>query len=473
VRFTTAGLAAHLGGTVVGPDVAVEGASIDTRTAESGQLYIPIVADRDGHDFIPAAIAAGCPAYLTSRGPVALGAAAAGDVAVGAATAVVVDDTAAALMSLGEFARGRISGEVIGITGSVGKTTTKDILARCLASTFTTAASERSFNNELGLPLTLLNVPEDVQRVVLEMGARGFGHIRRLLGVARPEVGIVTSVAVAHIEYFGDLDGVARAKGELVEGLPSSGVAVLNLDDARVARMADSSPCPVLGYSVHGDEAHTEAQVRAEIVTIDAELRPRFRLVTPWGSAEVHLSLHGVQQVGNALAASSAALWCGVPLETVVASLADVSASPLRMEVRHPPGGPTLLVDCYNANPASTEAALQSLAVLPAASRLALLGVMAELGTDTASEHHRIASVAASLGIEVVGYETDLYGSRSVRGLDEAVELLRSAGHTGAVLVKGSRVARLEEVVGAFDGQSPSPTPGPAASTSTREESSP
>ncbi len=208
-------------------------------------------------------------------------------------------------------------------------------------------------------------------------------------------------------------------------------------------------------------------------MSLDRELRPSFRLVTPWGTAEVHLSLHGVQQVGNALAASSAALWCGVPLPTVVASLADVSASPLRMEVRYPPGGPTLLVDCYNANPASTEAALRSLAALPAARHVALLGVMAELGAATTSEHRRMVSVAAALGIEVVGYETDLYGGPSVGGIDEAVGLLRSAAAADAVLVKGSRVARLEEVVGAFDGQSPSPNAGPVASTSTREESSP
>jgi UDP-N-acetylmuramoyl-tripeptide--D-alanyl-D-alanine ligase len=471
VRFTTTELAAHLGGKLVGPDVTIDGASIDTRSAIAGQLYVPIVAERDGHDFISAAISAGCPAYLTSRAPID-------------ATAVVVDDTSAALMRLGALARGRIGGEVVGITGSVGKTTTKDILAGALASTFLTAASEKSFNNELGLPLTLLNAPEGVQKVVLEMGARGFGHIERLMSVARPQVGIVTSVAAAHVEYFGDLDGVARAKSELVEGLPPSGVAVLNADDARVARMAELSPCPVLGYSVGHPESgaggtnanrrvHIEAQVRAENVSLDAELRPRFQLVTPWGSARAHLALHGLQQVGNALAASAAALWCGVPLEALVAALADVSASPLRMEIRHPSAGPTLLVDCYNANPASTEAALRSLAALPAVRRVALLGVMAELGPDTESDHTRISAVAENLGIEIVGYGTDLYGSRSLEGIDDAVELLRSIDPAGAVLIKGSRVARLEDVVGAFEGQSPSPTRDPEASTSTLEESSP
>ncbi len=157
MRFSTAEVAAHLGGTLVGPDVAVDGASIDSRTVRPGQLFVPIVAERDGHDFIARALDAGAAAYLTSEEPVG-------------ASAVVVDDTAVALMNLGVLARRRMGGRVIGITGSVGKTTTKDLLFHCLASAFPTAASERSFNNELGLPLTLLNAGEDVQWVVLEMG---------------------------------------------------------------------------------------------------------------------------------------------------------------------------------------------------------------------------------------------------------------------------------------------------------------
>src|SRR2546430_3219772 len=181
---------------------------------------VPIVAERDGHAFIPAALEAGAPAYLTAQEPVG-------------GTAIRVRDTGAALLRLGAFARGRVGG-AIGITGSVGKTTTKDLLAGCLASTLRTAASERSFNNELGLPLTLLNAPDAARWVVLEMGARGAGHIERLARVARPDVGIVTTVAKAHVEYFGDLDGVASAKAELVAALPVSGLAVLNFDDPRV-----------------------------------------------------------------------------------------------------------------------------------------------------------------------------------------------------------------------------------------------
>jgi UDP-N-acetylmuramoyl-tripeptide--D-alanyl-D-alanine ligase len=432
VRFSTAELAFQLGGELVGPDVTVDGASIDSRSTEPGQLFVPIVAERDGHAFIPAALRAGAPAYLTAQTPVG-------------ATAIVVEDTGNALMNLGVAARARISGGVIGITGSVGKTTTKDLVRRCLAASFRTVASERSFNNELGLPLTLINAPDDAQWVVLEMGARGLGHIARLVRVAQPDVGIVTSVAMAHVEYFGDLDGVARAKSELVAALPESGVAVLNFDDPRVARMAAVSPCPVLGYALTAD-----AEVRAEDVTIDDELQPSFRLVTPWGKGDVKLSLHGVQQVPNALAAAAAALWCGVPLEAVASSLEAVPASPLRMELRRPPDGPVLLVDCYNANPASTDAALRALAALPATRKVAVLGLMAELGVDTDQQHRAMAALAEELGIEVRGYQTDLYGAEIISDADGAVGLLRSLSPTDAVLLKGSRVARLEDVVTAY-----------------------
>jgi len=429
VRFSTSELAARLGGEQVGPDVAVTGASIDSRTVLSGQLYVPIVAERDGHEFIGAALGNGAAAYLTAQVPVG-------------GTAVVVADTAVSLLHLGQLARQRVQSGVVGITGSVGKTTTKDLLQSCLASSFRASASERSFNNELGLPLTLLNAPDDVEWVVLEMGARGAGHITALTDIGRPDVGIVTSVAMAHVEYFGDLDGVARAKSELVSALPSSGVAVLNADDSRVAAMASVSPCPVLRYAVKGD-----ADVRAEGIVLDGDLRPRFHMTTPWGGGEVRLALHGVQQVPNALAAAAAALWCGASLDGVVEALHTATGSPLRMEVRRMANGPVLVVDCYNANPASTEAALRSLAELSGGRKLALLGLMAELGTDTESEHQRTAILAEELGIEVVGYQTPLYGPRSVSSTDDAVAVLLELGPGDAALVKGSRVARLEDVV--------------------------
>ena len=310
MRCSASELTAHLGGELVGPDISIEGASIDSRTIRPGQLYVPIVAERDGHDFIPAALEAGAPAYLTAREPVG-------------GTAIRVRDTAAALLRLGAFARGRVGGAV-GITGSVGKTTTKDLLAGCLASTFRTAASKGSFNNELGLPLTLFNAPDAARWVVLEMGARRAGDIKLLAEVARPDVGIVTRVAKAHVEYFGDLDGVARAKGELVAALPASGLAVLNFDDPRVRDMALRSACPVVGYGVGVD-----AEVRADDITLDGDLRARFRLSSPWGQTEVRLAVHGAHQVSNALAAATVALWCGVPIESVAEALSVTPGSRL------------------------------------------------------------------------------------------------------------------------------------------------
>lgn len=431
MRCSASELAAHLGGELAGPDVGVEGADIDSRRIRPGQLYAPIVAERDGHAFIPAALEAGAAAYLTAQEPVG-------------GTAIRVEDTGAALLRLGSFARGRVGG-AIGITGSVGKTTTKDLVADCLASTFLTAASEGSFNNELGLPLTLLNAPDATRWVVLEMGARRAGDIALLAAVASPDVGVVTSVANAHVEFMGDLDGVARAKGELIAALPPSGLAVLNFDDPRARAMASLSACPVLGYAVDG-----EAEVRAENVTLDRELRARFRLSSPWGQAEVELGLHGAHQVGNALAAATVALWCGVPVEAVAAALAASEGSPMRMEIDHLPGGPVLVVDCFNAIPAAAEAGLRSLAGLPGERKLALLGLMAELGDQSESEHRRIARLAEELGIELVGYETDLYGGAAVSGVEDAVAVLRTLGPADAALVKGSRVVRLEDVVQAY-----------------------
>jgi UDP-N-acetylmuramoyl-tripeptide--D-alanyl-D-alanine ligase len=428
MRCRASELAAYLGGELVGPDVAVDGASIDSRTLRAGQLYAPIVAERDGHDFIPAAREAGAPAYLTARDPVG-------------GTAIRVPATAAALLRLGAFARERVGG-AIGVTGSVGKTTTKDFLAACLVSTFSTAATPGSLNNELGLPLTLVNAPDGTRWAVLEMGAKRERDIERLAAVASPDVGVVTSVAMAHVQFFGDLDGVARAKGELVEALPASGLAVLNFDDPRVRTMRGRAACPVLGFGLGPG-----AEVRADAVALDPDLRARFRLSSPWGHAQVRLAMHGSHQVPNALAAAAAALWCGVPIEAVAAALSQSPGSPMRMDIHRPPGGPTLVVDCFNAIPASTEAALRSLAALPGDRKLALLGLMAELGAESEAEHHRIADLAADLGIEVIGYRTDLYGAAEASDPEEAAASLRALGPDDAALVKGSRVARLDEVV--------------------------
>src|ERR671917_56731 len=301
----TSDVAAVTGGRLVGPDVTVSGAAIDSRLVSGGELFVPVVAERDGHDFVPAALAAGAAAYLTARGPVpqAEGATAGGG-----------DETGRALTALGAHGRdlldggigGGVDGRVVGITGSVGKTSVKDLLAAALAAGWRTTASAGAFNNELGVPLTPLGAPAGTQALVIEMGARGAGHVADLCAVARPTVGVVTRVAAVHTETFGTIDDVAKAKSELVAALPASGVAVLNAADPRVAAMARRTDARVVRFGEGGD-------VRAEAVELDAELHPTFRLATPWGRADVRLAVRGLHMVDNALAAPAAAPVGDVP----------------------------------------------------------------------------------------------------------------------------------------------------------------
>ncbi len=429
VELTIDEVAAAVRGEVVGPPTTISGACIDSRLAGPGQLFVPLVAERDGHDFIPAAIEAGAAACLTSREPLE------------GTTAVLVDDTMRALTRLGSVARDRLPEAVTGITGSVGKTSVKDLLAAALATTYRTAASEKSFNNEIGVPLTLVNAPDGTERVVLEMGARGIGHIRTLCDVARPTVAIVTMVAEVHTsEYEHGLDDVARAKGELVEAIPVDGHVILNGSDARVRAMASRTDARVLTYGVSGD-------VVAQRVDVDEHLRPRFRLSSPWGTVDVQLAVHGVHQVGNALAAAAAALVQDVPLEAVAEGLGSAALSPWRMELGHAASGATVLNDAYNSNPTALAAALHSLAALDAGRRVAVLGVMAELGDGSDERHAEMGELAEDLGIEVVTVDCPAYGvGTDVPTVEAAVDALGSLGPDHAVLVKASRSAGLERV---------------------------
>jgi UDP-N-acetylmuramoyl-tripeptide--D-alanyl-D-alanine ligase len=434
----TTEIAAATGGRLVGPDVTVTGAAIDSRLVSGGELFVPVVAERDGHDFVAAAVAAGAAAYLTSR-PVA--GRATGPAASG--PAIEVADTLAALSALGGHARdlldGGVDGRVVGITGSVGKTSVKDLLALALGARWRTAASAGSFNNELGVPLTLVGAPAGTEALVVEMGARGPGHIAALCAIARPVVGVVTRVAAVHTETFGSIDDVAAAKGELVEALPPDGVAVLNADDERAVAMAGRTRARVVTFGPGGD-------VRAEGVRLDGDLRPAYELLTPWGRGEVRLGVRGVHMVENALAATAAALVCDVPLADVVAALGSADLSRWRMDLTTLPSGARLLNDAYNANPTSMAAALRALAALDASRRVAVLGVMAELGPSSDEEHRAVGALARELGIEVVAVATPGYGGTVVADTAAAVAALGPLGRGDAVLLKGSRVAGLERV---------------------------
>jgi UDP-N-acetylmuramoyl-tripeptide--D-alanyl-D-alanine ligase len=439
MRTTARAIADAVGGSLVGPDVPVEGAAIDTRELAPGELFVAIVAERDGHDFVSHAHEVGAAAYLTAREPVG-------------GTAIRVVDTADALSRLGSWARrrldDRVGDRVVGVTGSVGKTTVKDMVASVLGERWATHASHRSFNNELGVPLTLFNAAETTEAVVVEMGARGVDHVAALCTVAEPTIGVVTTVGLAHTELFGTLDEVVRAKGELVEALPRSGTAVLNGDVPEVVGMAARTDARVVTFGFGS------ADVRAAHIHVDAELRPTFRLESDWGSADVALHARGEHQVANALAAAAVGLVSGMRADEVADGLAELSLSPWRMELSTSPSGAVVINDAYNANPASTEAALRALAMLAAERRTAVLGPMAELGDHAPAEHRRIAAVAEELGIRLIAVGELEYGTyaEQVADIESALEVLGPLGAGDAVLVKGSRVAGLERLAEALQG---------------------
>lgn len=433
MRFTLGELAGALDAHLVGcedPGAYVEGLAIDSRTIEPGQLFAAVTDVRDGHDFVVAARGAGAAAALVDR-------------MVDAGPSLVVPDVRDALPALARLARSRLEGTVIGVTGSVGKTTTKDLLAAVLGTTMVTASSQRSFNNELGVPITLANAVEHTRATVVEMGARGRGHIEFLCSMAEPTVGVVTAVHAVHTEVMGDEDQIARTKGELIEHLPDDGLAVLNSDDHRVAAMGGLTGARVITFGTGAS-----ADVRATDLRTDDGLRARFNIESPWGHLEVHLGARGVHNVGNATAAATVGLWAGVPPEAVAEGLAAPLSSPWRMELHRTSSGLVVLNDAYNAGPASMTAALRSLADLPAKRRVAVLGVMAELGDRAAAEHQRIAELADHLGVELLAVDTDLYGPDPIL-LAETVARMAEDGMLAngtAVLVKGSRVAGLEDV---------------------------
>ena len=413
MKTRAAHVAEIVGGTLYGPDAEVDGATIDSRAVRGGELFVPVAAARDGHDFIASALQAGASAYLTAR-------------PAGAGSAIAVLDTVAALSTLGGWARGRLPDRVVGITGSTG------------------TVSPQSFNNELGVPLTLLNAPGGTDITVVEMGARRAGHIAQLCELARPTVGVVTNVGLAHTSTFGSIEAVARAKGELPAALPPGGTAILNADDDRVVAMKGATSASVLTY---GRDA---GDVRATGVSLDGELQPSFRLLTAWGDADVRLLARGAHQVSNALAAAAAALALDVALDDVAAGLGAAELSAWRMELSRAPSGAIVVNDAYNANPQSTEAALRALARIDADRRVAVLGPMLELGEVSVREHRRIGELAGLLGIAVITVNAPDYGGDDVADVDAARERLGRLGPGDAVLVKASRAVGLERLAHAL-----------------------
>ncbi len=428
-------IAAAVGGQMVGPDRDVSGVFTDSRMARPGSLFVPLVDQRDGHDFIEAARTAGSVAWFTSK-------------PTGESGEIAVDDTALALTEFGRVARRELPERVIAVTGSSGKTSTKDLLSAIFRQEGPVAASEKSFNNEIGVPLTLVNAPQDAVGAIIEMGSRGRGHIATLCAIATPTVGIIVNIGTAHRELFGSAEGTADAKSEIYDGIGETGASVVNRDDALFERMRARARGRVVAFSASG---HRDALVIAERVSVDDEVRARFVLRTAWGETAVRLGARGIHQVENALAASAAALVSNVSLEHVAAGLETTDLSPMRMELQTGTSGVRVLNDAYNANPSSMRAALLALSQMPASRRFAVLGTMAELGREKLSFHLEIGALARDLGVTLaIALGEQDYGLVNVASVDEVEDALGPLGDGDVVLVKGSRVAGLERVAEAL-----------------------
>ncbi|MFM9367378.1 UDP-N-acetylmuramoyl-tripeptide--D-alanyl-D-alanine ligase [Streptomyces sp. Da 82-17] len=423
---------------------------IDSRKVEPGGLFAAFVGEKvDGHDYAERAIESGAAAVLATR-PVGV-------------PAIVVDDVEKALGALARAVVARLGTTLVALTGSAGKTSTKDLIAQLLQRKAPTVWTPGSLNNEIGLPITALTATEETRHLVLEMGARGIGHIRYLTGLTPPSIGVVLNVGSAHIGEFGGREQIAQAKGELVEALPSGaegGTAILNADDPLVRAMAARTQADVLLFG-----ESEEADVRAENVRLTEQGQPSFTLHTPSGCSDVTLRLYGEHHVSNALAAAAVAHRLGMSAEEIAVALSEAgNLSRWRMEVTERPDGVTVVNDAYNANPESMRAALRALVAMGKGRRTwAVLGQMAELGDEALAEHDAVGRLAVRLNVsklvavggreaswlQLGAYNEGSWGEESVHVSDAqaAVDLLRSELRPGdVVLVKASRSVGLEKV---------------------------
>jgi UDP-N-acetylmuramoyl-tripeptide--D-alanyl-D-alanine ligase len=449
----TTGSTGPAGSSAVADSVIISGpVVIDSRQAVPGALFAALPGERvDGHDFAATAARAGAVAVLAAR-PIA---------GIPGVPVIVVRDVTVALGALARAVLDRLpSATVVGITGSSGKTSTKDLTAAVVERLGATIAPAGSLNNELGLPLTVLRADESTKYLVLEMSARGIGHIAYLCGIAPPRIGAVLNVGRAHAGEFGSVDAIAKAKGELVEALPADGVAILNADDPQVAAMAERTAARVVTFGLAAD-----AEVLATDISLDELGRGSFRMTMPGGSADVRLRLHGGHHVPNALAAAAIAAELGMDVAAIADALSNATArSPKRMELHERPDGVLVVNDAYNANPDSTRAAIEALAHLMSGGRrgFAVLGYMAELGDIADASHEEAGLLAARAGVTgliAVGEQAApvLTGARAQPGwAGEAIAVANSSAAIDAlqnrlrpgdvVLVKASKAAGLWEV---------------------------
>jgi UDP-N-acetylmuramoyl-tripeptide--D-alanyl-D-alanine ligase len=416
-----------------------------------GALFIALPGERvDGGRFVPEAFAKGATGVLVRDGLDVDG------------PAVSVRSTGEALMMLARDERSRTDARVVAITGANGKTSTKDMTAAVLSSAYRTHASPESFNNEIGLPVTLLGAAPDTQVIVAEMGARHVGDVAILCDIARPDIVVVTNVGLAHLEIFGTWERIVEASAEPIDALPASGVAVLNADDRIVAGYASRCDGRVIAFGVSSG-----AEVRAEAVALGSDGCAAFALTHATGRAGVTLAVPGEHMVSNSLAAAAVGIALDVPVEVCAEALSRTTVSPWRMETFTTPDGIRVVNDAYNANPESMAAALRTARWMAGEGHLlAVLGTMAELGPVAFEEHERVGELAARIRVDrliTVGPSARTIAEAGVReGVepanvacyeepDEALEDVRRSARPGdLVLFKGSRVAGLERLAEAL-----------------------
>jgi len=429
LRWTLGDVAETTAGQVVGdPATPVSSVTTDSRSVPEASLFVALRGDHfDGHAFTADAHAAGAGAVLVERPD-------------GSGPCVVVADTGLALRDLAAARRHEIDVPVVAVTGSTGKTTTKDLLLAALPGAW---GSPRSFNNEIGVPLTVLATPAAATHLVLEVGSRGGGHISWLGQAIRPDVAVITNLGVVHLETFGSLEALADAKWELIELLGPRGIAVLPADEEQLQR---PGPGRVVRFG------RDVGDVTVKDVTLDDVGRPSFKLVTRLGARAVTMPIAGRHQALNAAAATAAALEVGAGLDAIVAGLEHATASAWRMEVH--PGRFTVVNDAYNANPQSVAGALETVAAMPGR-HVAVLGEMAELGPVAAEEHARVGRLVRELGFISLVAVGSPYGLAAAAGdiaieaedADAAYDAVSATVDQGdVVLVKASRAVGLEHL---------------------------
>lgn len=438
-------------GLFLGEDGVVSSVATDSRLVRPGGLFVALPGEHtDGGRFVEEAFRNGAAGVLVRDNLSVDG------------PAVCVRNTNDALIRLAADERTRMPATIVAITGANGKTSTKDMTAAAAATRLHTHASPESFNNEVGLPVTLLGAPINTEVVVAEMGARRAGDVTLLCAIAQPDIVVVTNVGVAHLEIFGSWENIVEASAEPIDALRADGIAVLNADDPVVSSFAERAPGPIVTFGVA-----PSADVRGEGVTLGADGRASFTIVHAGLSARVSLGVAGEHMVSNALAAIAVGLQLGIPLEVGAAALADAAMSHWRMETFTTDAGVRVVNDAYNANPESVAAALKAARWMAGKGHLiAVLGTMAELGPISLKEHERVGELAARLRVDRLITVGSSALPIATAGLREGVEpdhvaaydapndaledVRRSAQPGDLVLFKGSRVAGLEKLAEAM-----------------------